>query len=83
MFKAVITNTGLGNPSNGDHSMDGSLSRLNIWDCEIDGHVLSLMANKGPLFENGNVFAWYGVKSKAVGDMNFEETPSDLYNSRK
>ena len=60
-----------------------SLSRLNIWDYEIDGHVLSLMANKGPLFENGNVFAWYGVKSRAVENMKVEETPSDLNNSRK
>ena len=63
--------------------MNGSLSRLNIWDYEIDGHVLSLMANQGPTFENGNVFAWYGVKSKVVGDMTFQETPSDLFNSRK
>ncbi len=63
--------------------MDGSLSRLNIWDYEVDGEALSLMANKGPLFENGNVFAWYGVKSKAVGDMTFQETPSDVFNSRK
>ncbi len=43
-----------------------SLSRLNIWDYEVDGEALSLMASKGPLFENGNVFAWYGVKSKFV-----------------
>ena len=63
--------------------MDGGLSRLNIWDYEVDGEALSLMANKGPLFENGNVFAWYGVKSKAVGDMTFQETPSDMFNSRK
>ena len=41
------------------------------------------MANKGPLFENGNVFAWYGVKSKIVGDDTFQKTPSDVYNSRK
>ena len=76
-------NKGLGNPDNGDLSMDGGLSRLNIWDYEVDGEALSLMANKGPLFENGNVFAWYGVKSKAVGDMTFQETPSDMFNSRK
>ena len=41
------------------------------------------MANKGPLFENGNVFAWYGVESKVVENMKVEETPNDLYNSRK
>ena len=63
--------------------MDGSLSRLNVWDYTVSGQAISLMANKGPLFENGNVFAWYGVMSKAVGDMYFEKTPSDLYNSRK
>ena len=63
--------------------MNGSLSRLNMWDYEVDGHAISLMANKGPLLENGNVFAWYGVKSNIVGDMNFENTPSDVYNSRK
>ena len=61
----------------------GKTNRLNMWDYEVDGHAISLMANKGPMFENGNVFAWYGVKSKIVGDMNFESTPSDLYNSRK
>ena len=41
------------------------------------------MANKGPLFENGNVFAWYGVKSKFVNGVNYEITPSDLLNTRK
>ena len=63
--------------------MNGSLSRLNIWDYEVDGHTLSIMANKGPLFENGNVFAWYGARSKTVGDVIFQKTASDLYNSRK
>ena len=60
-------------------------SRLNIWNYEIDGHALSLMANKGPLFENGNVFAWYGIKSMAQEDnfIDFVETPDDLHNSRK
>ena len=62
---------------------DSRLSRLNIWNYDVDGEVLSLMAIKGPLFENGNVFAWYGVKSKVVGNMTFQETPSDLNNSRK
>ncbi len=62
---------------------DRSLSRLNIWDYEVDGEALSLMANKGPLFENGNVFAWYGVKSKFVDNINYEITPSDLLNTRK
>ena len=61
----------------------GQISRLNIWDYEVDGHSLSIMAKKGPLFENDNVFAWYGVKSKIQGDMNFQETTSDLSNSRK
>ena len=41
------------------------------------------MAIKGPLFENGNVFAWYGVKSKAEGNMTFQETPGDLYKTVK
>ncbi|XP_028408473.1 uncharacterized protein LOC114531032 isoform X2 [Dendronephthya gigantea] len=59
-----------------------SRSRLNIWNYEIDGHVLPLMANKGPLFENGNVFAWFGIKSKVTEDVTFKETPSDLHNSR-
>ena len=59
------------------------LSRLNIWNYEIDGHALSLMANKEPLFENGNVFAWYGIKSKVEASIIFEETPDDLHNSRK
>ena len=63
--------------------MDGGLSRLNIWDYLLNEESLFLMANKGPLFENGNVFAWYGVKSKAVGDLTFQETPSDMFNSRK
>ena len=60
-------------------------SRLNIWNYEIDGHALSLMANKGPLFENGNVFAWYGIKSmvKEYNFTNFVDTPADLHNSRK
>jgi hypothetical protein len=63
--------------------MDGGLSRLNIWDYEVDGESLSSMATKGPLFENGNIFAWYGVESKVVGNMTFQKTPSDLFNSRK
>ena len=60
-------------------------SRLNIRNYEIDGHALSLMANKGPLFENGNVFAWYGIKSKLQDNdcIDFVETPDDLHNSRK
>ncbi|XP_028416199.1 neuronal pentraxin-2-like [Dendronephthya gigantea] len=57
-------------------------SRLNVWSYEIDGHALSLMANKGPLFENGNVFAWYGIKSKVAASTVFQETSSDLHNSR-
>ncbi|XP_028408476.1 uncharacterized protein LOC114531033 [Dendronephthya gigantea] len=61
---------------------NSSRSRLNIWNYEIDGHVLSLMANQGPLFENGNVFAWFGIKSKVAEDVKFQETPNDLYNSR-
>ncbi|XP_028398696.1 neuronal pentraxin-1-like isoform X2 [Dendronephthya gigantea] len=63
---------------------NSSQSRLNIWNYEIDGHALSLMANKGPLFENGNVFAWYGIKSKVEEDnsIEFQETPDDLHNSR-
>ncbi|XP_028398694.1 sushi, von Willebrand factor type A, EGF and pentraxin domain-containing protein 1-like [Dendronephthya gigantea] len=63
---------------------NSSQSRLNIWNYEIDGHALSLMANKGPLFENGNVFAWYGIKSKVEKDnsIEFQETPDDLHNSR-
>ncbi|XP_028397243.1 uncharacterized protein LOC114521055, partial [Dendronephthya gigantea] len=59
-----------------------SQSRLNIWNYEIDGHALSLMANKGPLFENGNIFAWYGIKSRVKEDFYFKETPDDLNNSR-
>ena len=54
-----------------------------MWNYEIDGHVLSLMANKGPLFENGNVFAWYEIKSKFEAGVDFQETPSDLHNSRE
>jgi hypothetical protein len=63
--------------------MDGGLSRLNIWDYTLQAESLSIMATKGPSFENGNVFAWYGVKSKVVGNMTFQKTPSDLFNSRK
>ncbi|XP_028398697.1 neuronal pentraxin-1-like isoform X3 [Dendronephthya gigantea] len=42
------------------------------------------MANKGPLFENGNIFAWYGIKSKVEknNSIEFQETPDDLHNSR-
>jgi hypothetical protein len=58
------------------------LSRLNIWNYEVDGHALSLMAIKGPMFENGNVFAWYGVK-QYLNFQDFQITPSDLFNSRK
>lgn len=54
-----------------------------MWNYEVDGHAISIMANKGPLFENGNVFAWYGFKSKISGEMNFQITPSDVNNSRK
>ncbi|CAB3983413.1 Hypothetical predicted protein, partial [Paramuricea clavata] len=60
---------------------DSSLGRLNIWNYDINGEVLSLMAIKGPMFENGNVFAWYGVESKAKGNVTFQKTPSDLNNS--
>lgn len=83
MYRYLNFLLGLGNADKGDMSMNGSLSRLNMWNYEIDGHVLSLMATKGPLFENGNVFAWHGVKSKAVGSWTFEATPSDLHYSRK
>ncbi|XP_028408358.1 uncharacterized protein LOC114530936 [Dendronephthya gigantea] len=74
-------------PAGGQLLLDGytngsSQSRLNIWNYEIDGHVLSLMANKGPLFENGNVLAWYEIKSKFEPGIDFQETPSDLRNSR-
>ena len=62
---------------------NSSQSRLNIWNYEVDGHALSLMPNKGPFFENGNVFAWYGIQSKVGGDIEFQETSSDLHNSRK
>jgi hypothetical protein len=61
---------------------DAVLSRLNIWNYEVDGHTLSLMAIKGPMFENGNVFAWYGVKHY-LNFQDFQITPSDLFNSRK
>ena len=63
-------------------SVDGSVSRVNIWDYALDGEAIWAMA-KGPLFENGNWFAWYGVKDKSVGDMTFEPSPTSLYNSSK
>ena len=54
-----------------------------MWNYEVDGHAISIMANKGPLFENGNVFAWYAFNSKISGEMNFQKTPSDVSNNRK
>ena len=65
-----------------EKSYSGSLSRVNIWNYVISGETLWAMS-KGPLFENGNIFAWYGIKKKSFGDVRFEETPDDLNNSSK
>lgn len=65
-----------------ESSLKGSMSRVNIWDYVIDGEAIWVMA-EGPLFENGNVFAWYGVKNKFVGNLMFEATPNTLHNNSK
>lgn len=68
-----------------DSTGTARVTRLNVWDYEIDGHVLSLMANKGPLFENGNVFAWYGVHFRGSEGQVPEVAPatSEISNTRK
>ena len=64
------------------NSYSGSLNRVNIWNYVIDGEALWAMS-KNPLFENGNIFAWYGIKSKSFGDVIFQQTTNDLNNSSK
>ena len=72
-----------GSPEPGDLSMSGSITRLNVWNLIVDGQSISNMAYIGPSFANGNVFAWHDVKSKVLGDMEFEKTPSGVRNRRK